>query len=122
VGDTPKSRRERVLHRDRLHCVYCGEAFAADELTLDHVEPRMRGGDDSEGNLATCCEACNRKKGGLPAWSWLAERPEERAHFLAAVAASDTRYARAVWPRLVRAIREAAEAAATKRRSRPSDE
>jgi 5-methylcytosine-specific restriction endonuclease McrA len=117
LKDTPLGRRDRVLHRDRLHCVYCGGVFAAHELTLDHVEPRMRGGDDSEGNLVACCEACNRLKGGQAAWSYLAQRPEQRENFLAAVEASDTRHAKPVWSRLLRAIREAAEAEATRRRS-----
>ncbi|CAN5756648.1 hypothetical protein BH23GEM3_BH23GEM3_00020 [soil metagenome] len=80
----------------------------------------MRGGDDSEGNLVTCCVACNRAKGGLPAWSYLAGRPEQRASFMAAVEGGDTRYAPRVWDRLLRAIREAAAAEATKRRNRLS--
>jgi hypothetical protein len=111
-----------VLHRDRFHCVYCGEAFLAEELTLDHVEPRMRGGDDSEGNLVACCVGCNREKGGRPAWSYLARRSEQRQTFMAAAAAADTRYAPPVWRRLLRAIREAAEAEATRRRSGMSNE
>jgi hypothetical protein len=105
------SRRERVLRRDRFCCVYCGEAFPAGDLTLDHVEPRMRGGDDSEGNLVACCRKCNEEKAGLAAWAFLAGRPEHRAHFLAAVESSDTRFAQPVWNRLLRAIGEAARAA-----------
>jgi hypothetical protein len=69
-------------------------------LTLDHVEPRVKGGDASEGNLVTCCRACNRAKGGEAAWSFLARHPELRANFLA--------NASAVWPRLRRAVEEAA--------------
>lgn len=81
-------------------------AYAAPELTLDHVEPRMRGGDRSEGNLVTCCRACNAAKAGEAAWSYLARNPEARAHFLEAITDADTRQARPVWPRLVRAIEE----------------
>ena len=36
-------RREQVFARDSYHCVYCGEAFEPDALTVDHVQPRMRG-------------------------------------------------------------------------------
>jgi 5-methylcytosine-specific restriction endonuclease McrA len=100
--------RERVFRRDRYRCSYCGEEYPAAELTLDHVEPRMRGGDRSEGNLVTCCRACNAAKGGEPAWSYLARNAEARARFLEAVAGCDTRHARAVWPRLLRAIEQAA--------------
>jgi hypothetical protein len=88
--------------------VYCGITHPADELTLDHVEPRMRGGDDSEGNLVACCLDCNRLKGGAAAWSFLSRRPDLRANFLQAAAQGDTQHASPIWKRLLRAIEEAA--------------
>jgi hypothetical protein len=100
------SRRLRVFRRDGFRCVYCGEIFEERGLSLDHVEPRMRGGDHSEGNLVTACLTCNAAKGAAPAWLFLSDRPVERENFL--------RYARHVWPRLRRAIEEEA-----RRRSRP---
>lgn len=108
LKDVPGGRRERILQRDGYRCVYCGSPFPAADLTLDHVEPRMRGGDDSEGNLVACCRECNRLKGGRAAWSFLAQRPDLRANFEAAVAGCDTRQARPVWDRLLRAVRQAA--------------
>jgi 5-methylcytosine-specific restriction endonuclease McrA len=96
----PPGRRERIFARDGMRCVYCGCDFAADQLTVDHVEPRMRGGDQSDGNLVTACRDCNSRKGSLPAWAFLASRPVERENFLT--------LATAVWPRLRRAIAEAA--------------
>jgi hypothetical protein len=93
--------RERIFRRDGYRCVYCGNVFPDEALSLDHVQPRMRGGDNSDGNLVTACKACNTRKGSLPAWAWLAENPDERANFL--------RYATAVWPRHLRAVREAAK-------------
>ena len=104
LRDVLPARRERVLRRDRFRCVYCAAIFPPDELTLDHVQPRMRGGDDSEGNLVTACRRCNELKGGMAAWSFLATRPDLRSNFLSAVEASDVRYARPVWARLIRAI------------------
>lgn len=98
-----------MLRRDRFRCVYCGETFPAEDLTLDHVEPRMRGGDGSEGNLVACCRACNEAKGHQPAWAYLARRPAERARFMAAVESCDASQARPVWKRLLRAIEEAAD-------------
>lgn len=94
------TRRERIFRRDGYRCLYCGNTFPAAELTLDHVEPRLKGGDSSAGNLVTCCRACNIVKGGQPAWSFLAQRPEMRASLLAR--------AGELWPRLRRAIEEAA--------------
>lgn len=78
--------------------------FPEADLTLDHVQPRVRGGDHSDGNLVACCRACNTAKGGEAAWAFLAPRPDLRANFL--------RYATGVWPRLRRAVEEAAQAAA----------
>lgn len=108
VRDALPGRRERVLKRDRFQCVYCAEPCPPEDLTLDHVEPRMRGGDDSEGNLVTACRPCNELKGGMAAWSFLSRRPDLRANFLAAAAGCDASHARPVWARLLRAIREAA--------------
>lgn len=100
AGAADRTLRERIFARDEHRCVYCGEVFPGERLTLDHVQPRMRGGDNSPGNLVTACAACNTRKGHQPAWAFLAELPEERANFL--------RYGTAVWPRLRRAVEEAA--------------
>lgn len=96
-----RARRNAIFTRDGCRCVYCGRTFEPRELTVDHVEPRVKQGDHSTGNLVTACNACNRLKGGQPAWVFLRDRPVERAIFL--------RYARHVWPRLRRAVEEAAE-------------
>ncbi len=95
-----ESKRDRVFRRDDCTCVYCGERFEPAALTVDHVEPRVKGGDNSAGNLVTACRVCNAEKGGAPAWAYLAERPEKRANFL--------RLAVHVWPRLRAAVLEAA--------------
>jgi hypothetical protein len=92
--------REEIFRRDGSRCVYCGNVFPPEQLSLDHVEPRMRGGDNSAGNLVTACRACNARKAGAPAWAFLAANPDERANFL--------RLATGVWPRLRRAVEEAA--------------
>jgi hypothetical protein len=101
-------RRDRIFRRDGFGCVYCGAVLPGAELTLDHVEPRMRGGDHSDGNLVTCCVACNRLKGGQPAWAFLPRHPQMLTNFLAATQAEHTEHARPVWRRLRRAIMEAA--------------
>ena len=93
--------RERIFRRDSFRCVYCAEIFTGDQLTLDHVEPKMRGGDRSDGNLVTACRACNTKKGSRPAWAYLAEDGAARENFL--------KYGVTVWPRLRRAVVEAAK-------------
>lgn len=97
--NTGEGRRERIFRRDAYRCVYCGKVCEAGELTLDHVQPRVKGGDHSEGNLVTCCTQCNEAKAGEAAWSFLARNPEARANFL-----TNALY---VWPRIRRAIEEA---------------
>ncbi len=95
------SRRDTIFRRDAFRCVYCGEVFPPEDLTLDHVQPRLRGGDASGGNLVTACRACNTAKAGQPAWAYLARRPVQRENFL--------KLATHIWPRIRRAIEEAAE-------------
>ena len=43
--------------------MYCGQRFKTDQLTLDHVIPRSRGGRNSWDNLVACCKIDNHKKG-----------------------------------------------------------
>lgn len=45
------------------NCMYCGERFRPQELTLDHVIPRSRGGNNSWDNLVACCKKDNHRKG-----------------------------------------------------------
>lgn len=35
-------------------------------LTIDHVIPRCRGGEDTWENLVVACSSCNTKKGSIP--------------------------------------------------------
>jgi len=55
--------RKNILLRDRNTCQYCGVVLPANELTLDHVIPRSRGGNSTWENLVACCHNCNRRKG-----------------------------------------------------------
>jgi 5-methylcytosine-specific restriction endonuclease McrA len=58
--DIPLTRRN-ILSRDAHSCQYC--SYSGDDLTLDHVVPRSRGGIDSWENIVTACVRCNVKKG-----------------------------------------------------------
>jgi len=55
------SRRE-IFARDHHACQYCGRQGV--ELTLDHINPRHRGGAHSWDNLVAACTGCNHRKGG----------------------------------------------------------
>lgn len=53
----PVSRRG-VLRRDGHRCAYCGRSAT----TIDHVQPKSRGGKDTWENLVAACLRCNNKK------------------------------------------------------------
>ncbi|MGL1885952.1 MAG: HNH endonuclease [Reichenbachiella sp.] len=54
--------RQNIFKRDEHHCQYCGQA---NELTLDHLIPKSKGGRSTWNNLVTACQSCNSKKGDL---------------------------------------------------------
>ncbi|MBF0586324.1 HNH endonuclease [Prosthecochloris sp. N3] len=53
--------RKNIFRRDNFQCQYCGRRDR--QLTIDHVVPRSKGGDDTWENLLTACSVCNSKKG-----------------------------------------------------------
>jgi len=55
-------KRMRIYIRDKFRCQYCGDKKTASELTLDHIMPRSRGGDNSPVNIVTACLKCNTRK------------------------------------------------------------
>lgn len=54
--------RENLFERDGCTCQYCGKTFPENELTIDHVIPRERGGRNTWENLVTACKKCNSLK------------------------------------------------------------
>lgn len=55
----PSFSRAGILARDGRKCAYCGKHAE----TIDHVVPRMLGGQNSYENCVAACSPCNRKKG-----------------------------------------------------------
>jgi 5-methylcytosine-specific restriction endonuclease McrA len=51
--------KNNVFRRDGYQCGYCG---VEKDLTIDHILPRSRGGNNDWENLVTCCTRCNGKK------------------------------------------------------------
>lgn len=50
-----------VRKRDGDACRYCG---SGEDLTIDHVIPRVQGGPDRAHNLVVACRVCNSRKNG----------------------------------------------------------
>ena len=53
--------RKNVVVRDDYTCQYCKKKNKS--LTVDHVIPKFRGGQDSWENLVAACKNCNQIKG-----------------------------------------------------------
>jgi len=51
--------RAWVLNRDGHKCLKCG---ATENLTVDHIVPKSRGGTLERNNLQTLCLPCNQEK------------------------------------------------------------
>lgn len=58
-GRAPACSKQGVLIRDGHRCAFCGKAGAN---TVDHVQPRSRGGASSWLNLVAACGPCNSRK------------------------------------------------------------
>jgi 5-methylcytosine-specific restriction endonuclease McrA len=56
--------RRNLFARDGHRCQYCGNSPPSQQLSLDHVIPRSRGGATSWENVVCCCVRCNTRKGG----------------------------------------------------------
>lgn len=80
--------RRNLYRRDGYSCQYCGRRRPLDELSIDHVMPRSRGGKTTWENCVLACVRCNTKKAnktlresgfqllrspGRPTWSPLLE-------------------------------------------------
>ena len=46
-------KRTAIFRRDGFRCVYCANVFFHEQLTIDHVQPLVKQGDHSTGNLVT---------------------------------------------------------------------
>lgn len=64
----PKQRvvfcRNNLYKRDNYQCQYCTIKPGTEELTIDHVLPRCKGGMTTWENCVICCAECNKIKGG----------------------------------------------------------
>jgi 5-methylcytosine-specific restriction endonuclease McrA len=58
-----KFTRHNIYERDKNTCQYCGKAFERNDLNLDHVVPKNRGGPTNWENIVCSCIRCNTRKG-----------------------------------------------------------
>lgn len=73
VASDHSVRKHMVLRRyaedadGTVRCCYCQRRLDRENMTLDHVVPKSRGGDDSIENLVPSCHPCNGSKSSLDA-------------------------------------------------------
>ena len=58
----PRFRKSAIYTRDNWSCQYCGSGLNKSSATIDHVQPRSRGGKTSWKNCVASCKFCNRRK------------------------------------------------------------
>jgi len=58
-----KFNRRNIYVRDSYTCQYCGKRPPREELTIDHITPRCRGGESTWTNVVLACSECNAQKG-----------------------------------------------------------
>jgi 5-methylcytosine-specific restriction endonuclease McrA len=52
-------------------CAYCGQPPIDEKsLTLDHVKPKSKGGEDLTANCVPACRECNHSKGSMEWKEW----------------------------------------------------
>lgn len=62
-----RTRHKRLLIGLGRRCAYCG---SGENLTIDHLVPRSKGGQDHPSNLVLACLTCNNRKGSKDLSTW----------------------------------------------------
>jgi hypothetical protein len=59
-SEAKRKWRQSIKEYWDYECAYCGET---ENLTLDHITPRSKGGSDRVTNVLCACKECNTAKG-----------------------------------------------------------
>lgn len=59
--------RSKIKEEWDYECAYCG---SQDNLTIDHIVPKTKGGPDFTKNLLCACHDCNQDKAYSPMEDW----------------------------------------------------
>jgi 5-methylcytosine-specific restriction endonuclease McrA len=98
-----KFNRRNIYIRDNFTCQYCGCKPPREELTIDHVHPKSKGGRSEWENVALACQKCNARKGNrlLSEISMSLARRPRKPHWLSIVQHALGRVDRPQWQRFV---------------------
>jgi 5-methylcytosine-specific restriction endonuclease McrA len=53
--------KKNIFARDGFKCAYCGRK--TEQLTVDHIVPKSKGGKSTFDNCVAACRPCNNRKG-----------------------------------------------------------
>lgn len=72
-----KEERQKILEKTECKCGHCGRTLETSTMTVEHIFPVAKGGNDDEFNLVALCKTCNYNKG-----SWVYKVDEYYKHIL----------------------------------------
>lgn len=98
-----KFNRRNIYVRDNYTCQYCGAKPTREELTIDHVHPKSRGGRSEWENVVLACQDCNARKGShlLGEINMNLARPPRKPHWLTIVRHTLRGHDRPTWQKYV---------------------
>lgn len=98
-----KFNRRNIYLRDNFQCQYCGVKPVKEELTIDHINPRSKGGISEWENVVLACQRCNSKKGNvlLEHSNLKLMKPARKPHWLTIVRHSLGKHNRPTWQKFV---------------------
>lgn len=67
-------------HENPQLCIFCGNNA---KLTLEHILPRSRGGEDIPDNAVMVCQPCNSSKGDKRLYEWKGLENKDKHHRIA---------------------------------------
>lgn len=64
-------KRSTLVVRDHFRCQYCYKPLSLNDVTYDHVIPKVKGGKHNWENVVLSCQPCNSQKGdSMPVGKW----------------------------------------------------
>lgn len=54
--------RRDIYNKYNGHCAYCGKMIEYDDMTIDHINPLSKGGNNDLANTIPSCQLCNNQK------------------------------------------------------------
>lgn len=78
-GEARRQWRQGIKDAWNNRCAYCGSTPIVDEslteLTIDHVRPKSKGGEDRTTNCIPACQRCNQQKSSEDWVAWFRMQP-----------------------------------------------